>query len=240
MKIVVVIQARMGSTRLPGKILMPMGNTDNLTYVVERCNKIIGINEVIVATSSLPQDDVVEEWCESNEIKCYRGSEDDVLTRFIQAAKPYNPDYVIRVTADCPFLDYEMASEMVALIRKEKVDIIDLEGSIPRGLAVEIISYKALQYIHYKGLEKRHREHVTYYAYEFKKEFTRTSYIIDSTSKESSLRITLDTDEDYKLLTQIAKQFNDIFVSSKDVVKYLLQNPEIAKINKHIKQKPVV
>lgn len=240
MKIIVVIQARMGSSRLPGKILMPMGNTDNLTYVVERCKKIKGINEVIVATSSLSQDDIVERWCESNQVKFYRGSEEDVLTRFIEAAKPYNPDYVIRVTADCPFVDYKMASDMVALIKEKKVDIIDLEGQLPRGLAVEIISYKALQYINYNGLEKRHREHVTYYAYEFKTEFTRTSYTVNSTNKAAALRITLDTEEDYKLLTQIANYFDNIFVSSKDIVEYLLQNPKIAKINEHIKQKPVV
>lgn len=240
MKTMVIIQARMGSSRLPGKILMPLGSTDNLTYVTERCKKIDGVSKVLVATSSLSQDDAVEKWCENHQISCYRGSEEDVLDRFIQAAKLYEPDYVIRVTADCPFVDYEMASDMVALMKKEQVDIIDLEGQLPRGLAVEVISYKALQYIDEKGHENRHREHVTYYAYEFKEQFTRVSYVADEMRNEPSLRITLDTDADYELLSKVASHFDDVFVSSVDVIKYLIEHPEVAKINAHIEQKPVV
>lgn len=240
MKTIVIIQARMGSSRLPGKILMPMGSTDNLTYVTERCKKIDGVSDVLIATSSLPQDDAVEKWCEEHQLSCYRGSEEDVLDRFIQAAKLYEPDYVIRVTADCPFVDYEMASDMVALMKKEQVDIIDLEGQLPRGLAVEVISYKALQYIDEKGHENRHREHVTYYAYEFKEQFTRVSYVADEMRNEPSLRITLDTDADYELLSKVASHFDDVFVSSVDVIKYLIEHPEVAKINAHIEQKPVV
>lgn len=240
MKTMVIIQARMGSSRLPGKILMPLGSTDNLTYVTERCKKIDGVSKVLVATSSLSQDDAVEKWCENHQISCYRGSEEDVLDRFIQAAKLYEPDYVIRVTADCPFVDYEMASDMVALMKKEQVDIIDLEGQLPRGLAVEVISYKALQYIDEKGHENRHREHVTYYAYEFKAQFKRVSYVVDEMRNEPSLRITLDTDADYELLSKIANHFDDVFVSSTDVIQYLIEHPEVAKINAHIEQKPVV
>lgn len=236
----VIIQARMGSSRLPGKILMPLGSTDNLTYVTERCKKIDGVSKVLVATSSLSQDDAVEKWCENHQISCYRGSEEDVLDRFIQAAKLYEPDYVIRVTADCPFVDYEMASDMVALMKKEQVDIIDLEGQLPRGLAVEVISYKALQYIDEKGHENRHREHVTYYAYEFKEQFTRVSYVADEMRNEPPLRITLDTVADYELLSKVASHFDDVFVSSVDVIKYLIEHPEVAKINAHIEQKPVV
>lgn len=240
MKTIVIIQARMGSSRLPGKILMPLGSTDNLTYVIERCKKIDGVSKVLVATSSLSQDDAVEKWCEEHQLSCYRGSEEDVLDRFIQAAKPYDPDYVIRVTADCPFVDYEMASDMVALMKKEQVDIIDLEGQLPRGLAVEVISYKALQYIDEKGHENRHREHVTYYAYEFKEQFTRVSYVADEMRNEPPLRITLDTVADYELLSKVASHFDDVFVSSIDVIQYLIEHPEVAKINAHIEQKPVV
>lgn len=240
MKTIVIIQARMGSTRLPGKILMPMGSTDNLTYVTERCKKIQGVSDIIVATSLLPQDDAVEKWCENHQLPCYRGSEEDVLDRFIQAAKSYEPDYVIRVTADCPFVDYEMASDMVALMQRERVDIIDLAGTLPRGLAVEVISHKALQIIGEKGHENRHREHVTYYAYEFKEQFTRVSYVPNELRNEPNLRITLDTDEDYELLKVVASQFDDIFVSSEDVIRYLKNHPEVAKLNAHIEQKPVI
>jgi len=240
MKTIVIIQARMGSTRLPGKILMPLGSTDNLTYVTERCKKIQGVSDVIVATSSLSQDDAVEQWCVTHQLPCYRGSEEDVLNRFIEAAKPYKPDYVIRVTADCPFVDYEMASDMVALMVREQVDIIDLDGQLPRGLAVEVIAYSALQRIDAKGHELRHREHVTYYAYEFKEEFTRVSYVVDRERNEPALRITLDTDADYELLAAVAQHFDDEFVSSVSVIDYLINHPEIAQLNAHIEQKPVI
>lgn len=239
MKTIIIIQARMGSSRLPGKILMPVGNTDNLTYVIERCKRIQGVDEIVVATSTLPQDDVVETWCGEHDVACYRGSEEDVLDRYIQAAKPYDPDYVIRVTADCPFVDYEMASDMVALMQQKQVDIIDVAGELPRGLAVEVVSYKALQYIDRQGREERHREHVTFYAYEFKGEFARCSYEAPRNRQHPELRITLDTAEDYALIVQVAKHFDDVRVSSVDVIKYLLDHPEIACLNAHIEQKPV-
>ncbi|MDF2835090.1 MAG: acylneuraminate cytidylyltransferase [Paenibacillus sp.] len=239
MKTIIVIQARMGSSRLPGKILKPVGAADNLTYVIERCKRIQGVDEIVVATSSLPQDDAVETWCREKAVAYYRGSEEDVLDRYIQAAKPYAPDYVIRVTADCPFVDYEMASDMVALMQKEQVDIIDVASGLPRGLSVEMISFKALRYIDDHGKEARHREHVTYYAYEHKNEFSRASYTAPIDREHPELRITLDTPEDYALIAEVANHFEDVCVSSAEVIKYLLGHPEIATLNAHIEQKPV-
>ncbi|MHA6481255.1 cytidylyltransferase domain-containing protein [Paenibacillus sp. strain BS8-2] len=240
MKTMIIIQARMGSSRLPGKILLPLGASDNLTYVIERCKRIKGIDGIVVATSALPQDDAVEIWCKEHAVAYYRGSEEDVLDRYIQAAKPYEPEYIIRVTADCPFVDYEMASDIVALMREKQVDIIDVLGELPRGLTVEMVSYKALQYMDKHGTEERHREHVTYYAYEFKDQFTRVSYQTPGDRQYPELRITLDTEEDYALITQVARQFDNVYVSSADVINYLLEHPEIAKLNAHIEQKPVM
>lgn len=240
MKIICIIQARMGSSRLPGKILKPLGNVDVLTYDVERCKQIKGVSEVIVATSTLPQDDAIAGWCEANQIKYFRGSEDDVLDRFVQCAKLYNPDYVMRVTSDCPFVDYEMASEMVTLMEREQKDVVLLDGELPRGLAVELISYKALLHIHEIGQEARHREHVTYYAYEFSNEFTNATYTVPENRLVPELRITLDTEEDYELLGKVAEHFDNPLISSINVIKFLKDHPEIAKINAHIEQKPVI
>lgn len=241
MNTIVIIQARMGSSRLPGKILKPLSSNDVLTYVVERSKRIEGVSEVIVATSRLPQDDLVEEWCGKKDVPFYRGSEEDVLDRFIQAAKPYNPDYVIRVTADCPFVDYELGSEMVKEMAKNQVDFIQIEGSLPRGLAVELFSYLALKYMNEHGKESRHREHVTYYGYEHNDKFSWTTIEAKKEIQEPQLRITLDTEEDYELCQRVAENFNgELFVSSADVVRFLKANPDVAKINAHIEQKPVV
>lgn len=240
MNIIAIIQARVGSTRLPGKVLKPLGDEDVLSYDIARCRAIKGVQEVIVATSKLAQDDAIAKWCKEHEVACYRGSEDDVLDRYVQCAKIYKPDYIMRVTSDCPFVDYEMASEIVALMEKECKDVVLLEGELPRGLAVEIISYDALLRIHEMGQEPRHREHVTYYAYEFKEQFTTATYEIPKNRQAPELRITLDTEEDYELLKAVAAHFRDPLVSSVDVIQYLKDHPEVAEINAHIEQKPVI
>lgn len=240
MKTIIIIQARMGSSRLPGKIIKPLGKADVLTYVTKRCKQIEGVSEVIVATSILPQDDAVETWCQDNGITYFRGSEEDVLDRYVQCAKKYEPDYVMRVTADCPFVDYEMADEIVALMKEKQVDIIDVAGGLPRGLTVELISYQALLYIHEHGKESRHREHVTYYAYENREQFTRATYEAPASRRYPELRITLDTDEDYALCQAVAEHFQHVTVSSADVIQFLLNHPDVAALNAHIEQKPVV
>ncbi|MEK8196576.1 glycosyltransferase family protein [Lysinibacillus sp. FSL M8-0134] len=240
MNIITIIQARVGSTRLPGKVLKSLGNEDVLSYDIARCRAIKGVKEIIIATSTLPQDDAIVKWCEEHQVSYYRGSEEDVLDRYIQCAEAYEPDFVMRVTSDCPFVDYEMASEMVALMEKEGKDIMLLDGDLPRGLAVEIISFDALLRINEVGKEPRHREHVTYYAYEFKEQFTTVTYKVPINRQSPALRLTLDTEEDYKLIKAVADHFQDPLVSSVEVVQYLNSNPDIAKLNAHIEQKPVI
>lgn len=240
MKTIVIIQARMGSSRLPGKVLKPLGDVDVLTFDIERCRAIQGVDEVIIATSHLQQDDAIAKWCEAHRVPYFRGSEDDVLDRYVQCAKAYEPDYVMRVTSDCPYVDYEMASDIVALMEKERKDIVLVEGELPRGLVVELISYDALLHIHKVGNEGRHREHVTYYAYEFPEQFESVRYQAPSNRIAPELRITLDTEEDYELIKAVAEHFQNTLVSSADVIRYLKANPAVAKLNAHIEQKPVI
>ncbi|KYD25392.1 glycosyltransferase family protein [Geobacillus sp. FSL W8-0032] len=241
MKTLIIIQARMGSSRLPGKVLMPLGETVVLDYVVSRCQQVKQVDEVIVATSVLPQDDVIESWCKQHHVRCFRGSEDDVLARYYECAKPYQPDYVIRVTADCPFVDYELADRIIEAMEVEPADIVIVEGDLPRGLVVEMVSFSALEYIYHHGKEPRHREHVTYYAYEFPDEFQRTYIQAPKEIQHPQLRITLDTEEDYQLCRAIAHYFKgDRFVRSREVVRFLLHHPDVALINAHVQQKPVV
>ncbi len=240
LKTIVIIQARMGSSRLPGKVLMPLGKSIVLDYVVKRCKRIKEVSEVIVATSTLEQDDAIARWCEESQVSYFRGSEDDVLSRYVQCANQSKPDYVIRVTSDCPFVDYEMASEMIQQMKTCPSDYVKVKGQLPRGLVVEMFAYSTLKYIDKHGTEPRHREHVTYYGYEFPHEFKTTVYNAPKVICEPSLRITLDTKEDYALCQRIADYFDDMFVNCTDVVKYLLDHPNVAKLNAHIEQKPVV
>jgi len=241
MKIILIIQARMGSTRLPGKVLLPLGDTVVLDYVVRRCRTDPRIADVIVATSVLKQDDLIREWCDRHGVTCFSGSEDDVLSRYYECAAPYVPDYVIRVTSDCPFVDYGMIGGIIDTVERERCDIVLADGELPRGLWSEIVSFEALGRMYEIGRLPRHREHVTYYAYEFPEQFHRVTYAVPSALLHPHLRITLDTPEDYELLCRVADRFRgNPMVEAERVVAYLLEHPEIARINSHIRQKPVV
>lgn len=230
----------MGSSRLPGKVLMPLGNSVVLDYVVSRCRQVQPVADVVVATSTLKQDTPIVNWCNDNKVTCFRGSEDDVLARYYGCAKPYQPDYVIRVTADCPFVDYDLANQVVSAMLEKPADLVVVDSPLPRGLVVEMVSYSALEYMHEHGHESRHREHVTYYATEFPDEFKRTLIEAPSTLQHPELRITLDTEEDYQLCTAIADHFNgEKLIPAQTAVDYLLENPDVAQINADIQQKLV-
>ncbi|GEN36196.1 cytidylyltransferase domain-containing protein [Aneurinibacillus danicus] len=240
MKTLVIMQARMGSSRLPGKVLKPLGDTVVLDYDVSRCRQM-NVDDVIVATSTLPQDDAIVRWCEENKVTYFRGSEDDVLSRYYECAKQYQPDYVIRVTSDCPFVDYHLANDIITAMQANPSDIVLVEGELPRGLVVEMISFAALEYIYHNGHEPRHREHVTYYAYEYPEQFKATYVKVPDAMRHPELRITLDTEEDYALCRAIANHFlGNKIVPAQEVVDYLLEHPEVAQLNAHIQQKPVV
>ncbi|WP_341279851.1 glycosyltransferase family protein [Paenibacillus sp. FSL H8-0537] len=241
MKTIVIIQARMGSSRLPGKILLPLGDSCVLHYVVKRSRSIASVQEVVVATSILPGDDAIASWCAENGVACFRGAEQDVLSRYYECAAPYAPDYIIRVTSDCPFVDYALASRIVQAMEEQPADIALLEGALPRGLAVEMISYRALTKIQHAPTEERHREHVTYYAYEYAEQFSNIAVQVPEKLRHPELRITLDTAEDYALCRALAEAFHgDMAVPAAEVVDYLLAHPEVARLNAHIEQKPVV
>lgn len=237
----IVIQARMGSTRLPGKVLMPLGKHTVLDYVVSRCKKVDSCNRVIVATSTLVEDDIIVRWCEEHSVEYYRGSEHDVLSRFVEAVSKHNTDFIMRVTADNPFVDYVLANNMMsATINSMPVDFIKLAGEYTIGLAVEIISYEALLRIDKLGKESYHREHVTYYGYEHHELFNILSFPIPNSIRYPQFRLTLDTVEDYKLLGIIANYFeDDRYIPSEEVIHYLIKNPELGRMNSRIIQKKV-
>jgi spore coat polysaccharide biosynthesis protein SpsF len=243
MKFIVIIQARMASTRLPGKVLMKLGTKTVLDYVVARSRAIVGCEEVVVATSNNPQDDAIQDWCNHNEVSCFRGDEEDVLSRYYKCASQYHPDYILRVTADCPFVDYHEASNFIARMKsKGEVDAVILEGEFLRGIDVDIISYQALEHIYQVATEPRHKEHVTYFAFEYPERFEILHLQVPEYWRDHpELRITIDTQLDYKLCSILADHFWDqILISTEEVICFLSKNPSLVAINANIKQKPVV
>lgn len=238
---VAIVQARYGSTRLPGKILKEISGRPMLWHVVNRLSFSELIDKIIVATTDLPNDNITEEFCINNKIDYYRGNADDVLSRYYEAAKQFKADIVIRITSDCPLIDPLIIDKMLNsfLAVDSECDYMSnvIERTFPRGLDTEIFYYYALEKAMNEAMTIYDREHVTPFIYNHTDMFQTRNY---STSEDYSFhRWTVDTEEDRRLIEEIYKAlYNpDKLFSFEDVIKLFEQKPELIKINQHIKQK---
>lgn len=241
MKVGVIIQARMGSTRLPEKIMKDIQGKTVLEHVIERVGQSKLADEIIVATTTNKEDRVIELEALRCGVKAYRGSEDDVLSRYYYAAKDNKLDVVVRITSDCPLIDPEILDEMIQYYLKSNVDIVSNVGLLltdrtyPRGLDVEIFSFAILEDA-FKNAEARYqREHVTPYIYEASDD----SYYYKNSIDYSKYRLTLDTDDDFKLISEVYKHLyngvHEFYLN--DIVELFEKIPGLYDINSHIEQK---
>lgn len=240
MKIGVIIQARMGSTRLPGKIMKKLQNKTVLEHVIERVRQSKLIDEVIIATTTKEKDDVIEKESLRCGVKMFRGSEDDVLSRYYYAAKENDLDVVVRITSDCPLIDPIIINKMISIYLDNTCDLLSNTGmntcerTFPRGLDVSIFSFESLNEAFMNAIEKYQREHVTPYIYQHK----HVEYF-KNTNNYSKYRWTLDTEEDFKLITEVYRRLysgkHDFYMN--DIIKLFYDNPELININKHVEQK---
>lgn len=159
------VQARMGSTRLPGKVLINIHGKPMLHHVIRRLNVSTYIDDIIVVTSGESQDDYIETYCDEHGVKIFRGDENDVLSRYYNASELYVSEYVLRVTADCPVIDPYLINNLINIHISNKYDYsnIDTIETYPRGLDAEIFSKKILDEIHVFAKKQYEREHVTPY-----------------------------------------------------------------------------
>lgn len=239
MRINAVIQARAGSTRLPGKVLADLGGRPVLEWVVRAARAANRIHEVIVATSTLPGDDAVADLAESLGVPVVRGSEDDVLSRFIAALDAHPADAVIRLTADCPLLDPTLidavAGAWAAAPGNDYVSTV-LVRSLPRGLDVELVTAQALRAVD-RMATGHDRVHVTSGVYADPKAFSLLGICV--TPAADDLRVTLDTPEDLVLLRALVAELSDTPPSWRDVVAILRARPDLVAINAAVQQKPL-
>ena len=194
---VAIIQARMTSTRLPGKVLADLGGEPMLARVVARVRAARRVDQVWVACTERPEDDPVVRWCEDRSIPVWRGSETDVLGRYLAAARAAGAEVVVRITADCPLLDPEVIDRVVLEVTSQRADYAAnvLERSYPRGLDVEAFTIEALERMDRLGTSAASREHVTIpVRLEHPDAFTVRSIRADV--DDSDLRWTVDTPED--------------------------------------------
>lgn len=243
MNVVCIVQARMTSTRLPGKVLKEVLGKPLLEYEIERLRQCRSLNKIVVATTVLPSDDAVEALCEQLGINVFRGSEEDVLSRYAQAATLHQADAVVRVTADCPLIDPAVVDSVVQtyLETEGKYDYVSntLERTYPRGLDVEVFSAKALQLAQANSVNKEEREHVTVYIYRRPQEFS--VYQVKEGTDNSNQRWTVDTPEDFQLIEKILQALypDNRQFSMQDVLGFLRENPQLMALNAHIEQKEV-
>lgn len=237
MKIVAIIQARMSSSRLPGKVLLDLAGKTVLEQVVSRVKKATLLDEVIVATSTDESDDIIEENCNKLEISCFRGSLADVLDRYYQASRYFNADYIVRITADCPLVDHEIIDEIIRRATKGEYDAYGLGGEFPDGLDCQIFKFKALQLAHSQASKSYEREHVGVFLEQSRPDLFKVgSY--QKFSNLGSMRWTLDEQSDYEFLKIIFDNLasNNKDFSTNDVLKFLNENPDLIEINSKIRR----
>ena len=238
MKTVAIIQARMASTRLPGKVMSLINNQPMLAYVVIRAKKAKQIDEVLIATSTHPADDAIEAFCEKEHVSYFRGSMIDVLSRYYKAAIKYQADVVIRITSDCPLIDGTLIDQGLTNFKKAGVDYLSnlIERTFPRGFDFEIFTFVALEKAFLNAKDASEREHVTPYIY-----FTHPQdfKILNFRQKEdkSVYQITVDTPQDLELLKILIEQYNADKLNYKQIITLLDSHPELVAINKEVKRK---
>lgn len=227
----------MGSSRLPGKVVRPLAGRPVLGWMVRAAQQAHGVDDVVIATSTDPGDNEVAELGAQLGVKVVRGSEDDVLSRFILALNETNADAIVRLTADCPLADPALISSVVSLWRSNPdldYAATTLVRTLPRGLDVELASREALL-IADQEAESFHRTHVTSYLYDSKQSFHTMGLVVQPSAND--LRVTLDTQEDAEMLDAVVAELGDEAPSWHDIVGLLRAHPEITAINAKIRQK---
>src|SRR6266852_4212836 len=208
MKVVAIIQARMGSTRLPGKVLMDLGGHPVLRWVVRAALAAPGVDEVWVATSTLPADDAIVEYCRKHAINWFRGSETDVLSRFVGAARAADADIVLRLTGDCPFLDPQVIGAVVRLLKDSCADYCSNVSprTYPDGLDVEAFTMNTLAFADREATREIDRDCVTTWI-ERNRDRCPAESIINPIPNMAGERWVLDTPADYRFCQEIAKRW---------------------------------
>lgn len=240
-KVVLVMQARMGSTRLSGKVMRNLCGKTILEHDIERIRQAKLVDEIVVATTVKEQDDTIASEAQRLGVRVFRGSEDHVLSRYYYGAKENSADVVVRVTSDCPLIDPYILDEVIKYYIENEYDIVSNAGNVavrtyPRGLDVEVFSFDKLSDAYLRAEEKYQQEHVTPFIYENGK----VGYYNNSVNY-SRFRWTLDTEEDWELISTIYQYLydgkHDFYF--KEILDLMQQHPELEEINKHVEQKKV-
>jgi spore coat polysaccharide biosynthesis protein SpsF len=244
MKTLIIIQARMTSTRLPGKVLKSVLGKSLLEYQLERLGRVCNIEGLVVATTTNKADQPIVALCQSLNVPIFRGSQADVLSRYYEAALAHGADLVVRVTSDCPLIDPAVVSEVIGFYQAhpDAYDYVSntLDRTYPRGLDVEVFSFKVLEQAHREAAQADEREHVTPFIYRHPQRFRMAQ--VRQPADHSAERWTVDTPEDFELIRCILEALypkNPKFDQA-DVLALLEAHPHWRALNAGIEQKLVL
>jgi spore coat polysaccharide biosynthesis protein SpsF len=241
LKVVTIIQARMGSTRLPGKVLKKVLNKTLLEYQIERISQSKLLDEIIIATTTNKKDEPIVDLCKKLGVSYFRGSEIDVLGRFYKAAITAKADVIVRLTADCPIIDHKVMDKVIDryLHSQEVIDYVSntLERTYPRGMDTEVFSFPSLKKAHEEAILAFQREHVTPFIVHNPERFRLEN--IKYKVNASQHRWTVDTIEDFLLIKKIIEELYPTLhdFTLEDTLELLRKYPEWPLINGHIEQK---
>ena len=234
--VIAIIQARMGSTRLQGKVLMEIDGKPMIKFMFDRVKISKLVDKVIIATTNNEIDNSISDICRDQNIICYRGSENDVLDRYYNAALPYKPSIIVRLTADCPLIDPNLIDKTINLFISKKVDYASNTvppeiKMFPDGSDVEVFSFENLKKAWINSKDPKEREHVTFYFWKSNNNFSTA--LLKNKHDWGKYRITVDYEEDFTLLKNIIRRLkeNDKFGYVEEIIEILENEPELFKIN---------
>lgn len=242
MKISAIVASRMTSTRLPGKILMDLCGKPALCQLIDRLKQSKYLHDIVIATTTNKQDNIVVQTANDMAVSCYRGSEEDVLGRHVQAAEASNTDLIVHITSDCPLLDAETIDTVIErMLEHPYLDFVanDIIQTYPLGFSVEVFRTSTLKEVDQLTNDPADREHVSLYMYERPKEYHLSNVEAPYFLRHPEYRLTLDTMEDYQLISRV---YEALYPSKPqftlhDIVRYLQNNSALLSINQSIQQK---
>ena len=239
-KVVCIIEARMASTRLPGKVLKDIGGRNSLEHIINRIKSLGNISEICLATTTGTEDQVIIELAKSLGVKHYRGSEHDVLSRVLRAAEMLSAEIIVEITGDCPFVDPMMVDQYIEILKNNDLDYVsnNIVSTYPDGFDVQVFLTKALKKSSSMAITREEREHVTMHIRQNPQIFKTQNIVAPKSYRYPEMSVTLDTKEDLEVLRLIANHFTDIdSPSHMEIIDFLLANPEISHINSGIQRK---
>ena len=240
-KYVATIEARMSSSRLPGKVLLPAAGKPMLQHVFERLKQVDSLSDIVLATTLNQPDDVLEGFAREMGMLCFRGSEDDVLSRVIGAAEKAGADVVVEISGDCPLIDPELISQCIEIHKNNKADFVSnsLIPSYPGGMDVAVFSLDVLKKSELMAKDPLHREHVCLNIVEHPEIFSRLNVIAPPKLYWPDLHVLLDELDDYELIHHLIEQLSgqDPYFDCYQIINYIKSNPKIRQINSRVNRK---